>query len=644
MKIRYSALLSLIVLSLFWVSCSDSAKDYKDACLLNPCAESLIPNKTTCEQIGDDFTCVCNPGYKLKDDLCVKISNNTPCENNPCTKENKTICTVIGETYECNCDVGAHLEGDTCIKDVGTPCENYECSDELSSCQIDIDGAPYCACYGGYVNTSDGCKFDCSNILGSIVNEENDACICEENYHIENDKCISNTKRVSCKSENPDQPLYSNEVIEPVDVLWNEVEENWEEPAYCLWSCFEEYTGENCELCNDDYVMNENNTCIYDCSNDENSVPNESNNACVCTDSYHVGMDGFCVETVNPCSPNPCLDNDGNSGLTNCFANSQEMGDYTCLCEDGFEENTDGICIELSEVHLRAVAGNITSGNYQSYDYGHGIRIFQGLKADVMMVQEFNYKDNTDNDYKEMVEAVFQDEGCLSSTPQRCFYEVGTGAVIPNGVMSKYPIISWGEWADPASGVDSTRHLNYAIVDIPGNKDLFVVSVHLHTSPSSDQIASAVVIVNAIKEIKQEANYLGYYFMVGGDFNGSAAVSDDGFGMYDTFNINDENPLGEDGSPGTSANRSKILDWLLVSNDLSLKQVPSKFCAENNSNDCKSYSNGLVMDTRDFSQTQLDTYFSPSFFDNQVLDVDDSGAGSMQHMAVVKDFLINFGN
>jgi len=655
MKKSFLVALIIIMINIVFISCSDSSSTYHDLCLPNPCAESLIPNKTVCEDLGGDYTCICEPGYKIKDNLCVKISNNIPCENNPCTQENKTICSVVGDSYECNCDVGFHPDDDNCVEDSGTACEDYNCPDEFSSCQLDENDDAFCECYSGYINTDDTCIFDCSGLIGSHANEENTGCECEIEHHIESNKCIANTKRVSCLINNPDKPVNSQEVTGSVDISWNEELNEWNPTPYCLWTCFEEYKGDYCDECNADYLMDsETDTCLYDCSSDVNSVPNEANDDCECKDSYHIGNNGNCVETINPCEPNHCLDNDGNSGKTNCIVNSYELGDYTCECEDSFEEDNEGICIELQEIHLRAVTGNISTGNYQSYDYGHGIRIFQGLKADVMMVQEFNYKENTEEDYKEMVRAVFQNESCFGSdvppVDQTCFYEVGTGAVIPNGVISRYPIISWGEWDDPATGVNSTRHLNYAIIDIPGNKDLFVVSVHLHTSPSSDQVASAVVIVNAIKEMKEEADYAGYYFMVGGDFNGPSAASDDGFGMYNTFDTSDsisiENggtpPLGEDGSPLTSANRSKHLDWLLVSPDLHTLQVPTKFCNNDDSNDCKQYPEGFVMDTRDFSQTELDTYFAPTGFDERVLSVNDSDAGSMQHMAIIKDFLITF--
>ena len=44
---------------------------------------------------------------------------------------------------------------------------------------------------------------------------------------------------------------------------------------------------------------------------------------------------------------------------------------------------------------LRLMAANITSGNLQSYDPGEGSRIFKGTKPDVVMIQEFNYDDNS---------------------------------------------------------------------------------------------------------------------------------------------------------------------------------------------------------------------------------------------------------
>ena len=61
-------------------------------------------------------------------------------------------------------------------------------------------------------------------------------------------------------------------------------------------------------------------------------------------------------------------------------------------------------------IRLRIVAGNITSGNGQSYDPGEGTRIFRGLSLDVAMIQEFNYGHNSPADIREWVDAAFEPE------------------------------------------------------------------------------------------------------------------------------------------------------------------------------------------------------------------------------------------
>src|SRR5689334_16517688 len=54
-------------------------------------------------------------------------------------------------------------------------------------------------------------------------------------------------------------------------------------------------------------------------------------------------------------------------------------------------------------VRVRVMAGNLTSGNNQSYDPGEGIRIFQGTHPDVALVQEFNYGTNSATDIRHFV-------------------------------------------------------------------------------------------------------------------------------------------------------------------------------------------------------------------------------------------------
>ena len=283
--------------------------------------------------------------------------------------------------------------------------------------------------------------------------------------------------------------------------------------------------------------------------------------------------------------------------------------------ETGDTEPYDGETLEL-----RIVAGNVTSGNKQSYDPGDGIRILQALKPDIVLVQEMNYGNNSASDYKNFAQKIVGTN----------YYAVDSSDYqIPNGVLSRYPITSHGYWVDPNI---SNRALLWAVVDIPGEKDIFAVSVHLHTSPASDQVTASLVIVDEIAKLKSSKPDK-YYYVVGGDFNGATAVSSSGFGKNNTFYVSGPHPVDENGDEETNANRNKHYDYVLADYPLHEFQVPTVFYSSKDSTKTKSYENGLVFDTRLYTQSVLDEYFSPA-------QTSDSSASQMQHMAVVKDFLI----
>jgi len=271
-------------------------------------------------------------------------------------------------------------------------------------------------------------------------------------------------------------------------------------------------------------------------------------------------------------------------------------------------------------VQIRIVAGNVTSGNNQSYDPGHGIRIFQALKPDIALVQEMNYGNNSASDYKNFAQKIVGTN----------YYAVDSADYqIPNGVVSRYPITSHGYWKDPNI---NNRALMWAVVDIPGEKDVFAISVHLHTDPASDQVKAAQVIVDEIKKL-ESSNPGRYYYVVGGDFNGTSAVSQNGFGKNDTFYISGSDPVDENGNGNTNAKREKQYDFVLADYPLHEFQIPVVYYSSKDQAKTKTYENGFVFDTRVYTQSVLDEYFSPA-------QTSDSSASQMQHMAVVKDFLI----
>ena len=117
------------------------------------------------------------------------------------------------------------------------------------------------------------------------------------------------------------------------------------------------------------------------------------------------------------------------------------------------------------KVRLRFMAANTTSGNYQSYDGGEGARIFMAVKPDIALIQEFKVNEGSIEDF---VRRTFGAEYS---------YAQGTGS-IPNGIVSRYPILETGSWS--GEKLPDRRH-EWARIDIPGNRELLAISVHLHT-------------------------------------------------------------------------------------------------------------------------------------------------------------------
>ncbi|MFY0573966.1 endonuclease/exonuclease/phosphatase family protein [Cystobacter fuscus] len=261
----------------------------------------------------------------------------------------------------------------------------------------------------------------------------------------------------------------------------------------------------------------------------------------------------------------------------------------------------------LGEARIRLMAANITSGNAQSYDPGHGTRIFQGTKPDVVMIQEFNYGDNSAAAIRSFVDTTF-------GSSFHVYRE--TGAQIPNGVISRYPIIAAGEWTDTQVG---NRDFAWARIDIPGPKDLWVVSVHLLTRDSTTRNTEAT---NLVKYIQANVP-AGDFLAIGGDFN-SDNRSEPLFGTFSSVvSTASPYPADKNGNVNTNASRGKPYDHVLVSNNLRAYQTATVIGAS-------SFGAGLVVDTRVYSPLEE---IAPA-------QSGDSGATNMQHMAIIKDFLV----
>lgn len=265
---------------------------------------------------------------------------------------------------------------------------------------------------------------------------------------------------------------------------------------------------------------------------------------------------------------------------------------------------------------VRVVAANLTSGSEQTYSVtngnhsnieGAGARILKGLNPDVVLIQEFNTNANP----RQWVNQTFGPGYQFSR-------EEGTG--IPNGVISRFPIISQGEWDDPTQ---TNRDFAWAKIALPNGKKLWAVSVHLKAGNSGSEKATrlrqAEVLVSRIQAEIPAVDYV----VLGGDFNTSGRLEACVLKLGEVFRAGEPYPADPSGDPDTNANRRKPYDWLIADAELHPRQVPTQIGDQK-------FEGGLVLDTRVYEPLSV---IAPA-------QKGDSGVAGMQHMAVVKDFMI----
>jgi endonuclease/exonuclease/phosphatase family metal-dependent hydrolase len=270
------------------------------------------------------------------------------------------------------------------------------------------------------------------------------------------------------------------------------------------------------------------------------------------------------------------------------------------------------VCETGAPLTIRVVAGNVSSGNNQSYDPGHGGRILKALRPDVVMIQEFNYGANSTPEITTFVTRYLGADFTFTR---------GTGQ-IPNGVLTRFPILSSGEWTDASV---SNRAFVWARIDIPGPRDLVAVSVHLLTSSSGNRNAEATQLSGYLKANVTD----GAYIAIGGDFN-TDSHSEPAFSAFSAVAITGGPwPADQAGNGNTNASRAKPYDYVIASPALDALQVPLGLGGG-------TFGAGIVFDTRVFTPIAvLNTAGDP----DAVL-ATDSAASNMQHMAVGRDFAV----
>lgn len=260
-------------------------------------------------------------------------------------------------------------------------------------------------------------------------------------------------------------------------------------------------------------------------------------------------------------------------------------------------------------VTVRVMAANL-NGDLQSYQ-PFALRIFQGLQPDVVCIQEFNYSNNTPADFRALLDTAF-------GTNYVYYRESYTNAGnIPNGIISRYPILAAGSWTDTVQS-QPNRGFAWAQIGLPGTNDLYAVSVHLLTSSAANRATEAA----NLKALMQANFPAGAWVVVAGDFNAGSrteACVTTFSGYLADFPV----PADNNGNSDTSQNRNAPHDFVLPSLNFTNRETATVCGA-------LSYPNGLVFDSRVYTANEL-LNFSP---------VQAADSGLAQHMAVVKDFSI----
>lgn len=268
-----------------------------------------------------------------------------------------------------------------------------------------------------------------------------------------------------------------------------------------------------------------------------------------------------------------------------------------------------------SNVAVRVMAANLTSGDDQQY-LTPGLDILQGLAPDVVAIQEFNYTStmgsgvNTPAAFREMINTAFGTNFVYYREPYTA------NGDIPNGIISRYPILASGSWVDTQV---ANRGFAWAQIALPGTNNLYIISVHLLTTSAGNREIEASNLTTLIQaNLPSNA-----WIIVAGDMN-TETRSEAAITTFTTYLSDFPIPVDNQGNSNTSINRDYPHDYVLPS--FSMTNLLTSVVLPSNT-----FPDGLVFDSlvytplSDVPPVQLD---------------DSNGTNGMQHMAVVKEFLV----
>ncbi len=267
------------------------------------------------------------------------------------------------------------------------------------------------------------------------------------------------------------------------------------------------------------------------------------------------------------------------------------------------------ICRDMREF-IKVMTANLTdrTTNDQMRYIATSDRIFKALQPDVVAIQEWLITNATRRAY---VDAVF-------GTNYNFAIESYSGADVPNGIISRWPIIASGEWADTFV---SYRDFTWATINLPGTQELHVISVHLQSGQTTTDEATrkkeAALLTNEIRKANWPATD---FIVVAGDFN-TQNRNDDSLLTLSNVVTDACQPADQAGDKDTNKTRAYPYDYVLPSFLLNNCQVPLTLGGI-------VFPNGVVFDSRIWNPPPAP------------VQTNDSAGTDMQHLAVMKQFAL----
>jgi hypothetical protein len=167
------------------------------------------------------------------------------------------------------------------------------------------------------------------------------------------------------------------------------------------------------------------------------------------------------------------------------------------------------------------------------------------------------------------------------------------------------------------------RGFAWAQIDLPGERNLWVVSIHFKASSGSQNVNRRNSQAQTLVELIQATVPAEDYLLIGGDGNTFSQTEACLLTLSAVVDVSSPWPRDEWGNANTNFGRSSPYDWVKAEPELEALEVPVTMGS-------LSFPDGLVFDSRVFSDLFL---VAP-------VQSGDSGVTGMQHMAVIRSFQV----